>query len=262
MNIENTNIITAVEEEVKKMGFFKRIASLFVSPILLMRNIKSYPVIAPMLLLGMGLNLLLMPFWSRITEISTGKLSEIMMARHGQDYMDIFEGTQAALSNPATTVIATVSAAISSMIAFLVACVFQALVLFIVTKIARGGAKYAHYVSLYAHVLIITAIGSLITTPVMATVGTLLDVSSLAAIFMPSGDFSMIPYNILSAITLFEILKCVLLVIGVREINEFPTSKAVGAVSIMFILSVAFTAATASSTVFFMEMAFNSVRSM
>ncbi|MCL2165378.1 MAG: hypothetical protein FWH55_13565 [Oscillospiraceae bacterium] len=259
MDIDNDNIFTVVEEEVKKMGFFKRIASIFVSPVLLMRNIKSYPVIAPMLLLGMGLNLLLMPFWSKLTEISTGKMMEVMVERYGQEYMELMEGTQAALANPTTTIIATVSASVSSVISFLVACLFQALILLIITKIIRGSANYAQYVSLYAHVLIITAIGSLITTPVMATVGTLLDVSSLAAIFMPSGDFSMIPYNILSAITLFEILKSVLLVIGVREINKFSTSESVAAVSIMFILSVAFTAALSSSSLFFMDMAFRSI---
>jgi len=131
--------------------------------------------------------------------------------------------------------------------------------LLIITKIARGGARYIQYLSMYSHVVLITALGALITTPIMVYTGTMLDVSSLAAVFIPNGDFSMMSYNVLTAITLFEILKCIILVIGVREINGFSLTKSIVVVVIMFVLSVSVTAALSGSSVFIMDLSFKAM---
>jgi hypothetical protein len=259
MDVENNEIFTVVEEEVQKMGFFQRLISLFTSPVRLMQNIKNYPVIAPMLFLVMALSLLTMPFINRITEITSDIMSEIMLMRYGQDFLTFMDSAQSAANTQSASAITIITTVLAIIIAYPILCFAKALVLLIITKFARGGAKYAQYASLYAHVLIITVVGALISTPIMAAMGTLLDISSLAAVFMPAGNFSQMSYNLLSSITLFSVLEAVLLVFGVKVINDFSNKKAIIVVSIMFTLSVLFTTIIAGSSLFFMDMSYKAL---
>jgi len=254
MDVENNEVFTAVEDEVQKMGFLQRVASLFIAPVKLMQNIKEYPVIASMLIFVMALSLLTLPFMSRITELSQNMISEIMLARYGQDFLSLLE-TQSA--NISTT--SLISAIVGVIIAYPIACFLKALVLLIITKIAKGGAKYKQYASMYAHVLIISALSGLIITPIMIAMGAILDVSSLAALFMPNGNISMMSYNLLSSITLFTIIEAVLVMIGVREINGFSNTKAIVTVLIMFALSTVFTAAMAGVSIFALDISYKAL---
>lgn len=258
-DIENSEIFAIVEEEVLKMGFLQRLVSVFVAPVKLMQNLKSHPVIAAMLFFVMALSLLTLPFLSRITEITTNKLSEIMLVRYGQDFLFFIESAQAAANTAATSAITTISAALGVIIIYPIMCLLKALVLFIITKIAHGEAKYRQYVSMYAHVLLITTIGTLLTTPIMVSLGTLLDVSSLAAVFMPNGDFSMMPFNLLSAITLFSIWGTIIAGIGVKEINGFSTTKSIVIIALMFVLSTLATALMAGSSLFIMDLSYKAM---
>jgi len=257
---ENSEIFTIVEDEVQKMGFLERLASIFIAPVKLMQNIKSYPVIASMLFLVMGLSLFTTPFIGRITEITTNKMSEIMLIRYGQDFLSFIESTQSATQATASSATTIITAALAMLIIYPIMCFLKALVLFIITKIARGEAKYRQYASLYAHVLIISVIGTLLTTPIMVAMGTLLDVSSLAAVFMPNGDFSMLSFNILSSITLFSFLEIILVGIGVKVLNGFSNTRAIVSVALMFTLTVLFTAVMSGVSVYMMDLSFKAMR--
>jgi hypothetical protein len=231
------------EETIPKMGYFTRLTSIFVSPVKLMQNIKYHTSILPMLITGMALSLINIPFQGKITEMANDKLAEIALTRYGQEFANFMQSAQSAASTQMVTSVATI---ITLLLTTLVTCILQALILLIITKIVKGGANFGQYVSMYSHVLIITMIGSVFASVVMTSMGTLLDISSLAAVFMPNGDFSIPMYNILSSITLFGILQSVLVFMGVREINEFSGVKACVITLIMFILGVAFTAVMAS----------------
>ena len=260
MDLENNEIFTIVEEEVQKMGFFQRIASLFVSPVRLMQNIKYYPAIASMLFFVMALSLFTMPFMDAMTEITNNKMSEIMLTRYGQDFLNFMDSAQSTANTGATSIITTITTIIALIVVYPIMCFLKALVLFIITKIARRGeARYVQYASMYAHVLVITVIGSLITTAIMVATDTLLDASSLAAIFMPNGDISMMSYNLLSSITLFKIVETILMFIGVKEINSFSTTKAVAIVSVMFVLTAIFTAVIAGSSLLILDMSYKAL---
>ncbi|MCL1976344.1 MAG: YIP1 family protein [Firmicutes bacterium] len=259
MDMENNEIFTIVEDEVQKMSFIQRLVSLFTAPVKLMQNIKYYPKIAAALLLCMGLSLLTLPFVSKITEITTNMMSEIMLIRYGQDFISFMESTQAAANNPQLSAITTASTTLVLLLSYPLMCVIKTLILFIITKIAKGMATFKQYASMYAHILLIAVLGSIITTSIMAAMGTLLDVSSLAAVFMPSGNFSMIPYNLLASISLFTVLEIILAGIGVKEINGFTNRKAIIVVSIIFILSVAFTTIMAGSSVYMMDLSYKAL---
>jgi hypothetical protein len=235
------------------MSFPQRIASIFIAPVKLMQNIKTYPAVGSMLFLVMGLSLLAIPFLAKITELTTNLMAEIMLARHGEAALAYMEIMQASANSQAASIVTTISAAASAMVAYPMTCVILGFVLLIITKIARGSAKYLQYISMYAHVTLITVIGALFATIMMAALGAMLHVSSLAAIFMPNGNFSMMSFNILNSITLFSILEGVLLVIGVREINGFSTAKAAVLVVIMYILTLIFAAAAAGSSIMILD---------
>ena len=259
-NNDNEEIFTIVEDEVQKMTFIQRLASIFIAPVKLMQNIKHYPVIAAMLGFVMALSLLILPFMGKMTEISTNKLSEIMLTRYGQDFVNFMESAQASTAGSTTmSTVTTISAALTMLATYPLMCFIKALVLLIIAKIAKGGGKYKQYASLYAHVLVVSVLGSLLITPIMVALGTLLDVSSLAVVLMPKGDFSMMSYNILSGITIFTIAEALLVLIGVREINGFSNKRATVVASVMFALSILFTAVMAGSSMLILDLSYRAV---
>jgi hypothetical protein len=198
-------MFTIVEEEVQKMSFFQRVVSIFTAPVKLMRNIRTYPVVGPMLFLFFFLCIFTHPFVAKIAEITQSQLGGIMFERYGQEVFGLLEVMQPTVDAelaPAIALASTISAAVAAMATYPITCIVLAFVLFLITKIARGGTRYIQYVSMYAHVSVISAIGSIFVMAMMATFGTLLNVSSLAAVFMPDGNMSMLSYNILNSITL------------------------------------------------------------
>jgi hypothetical protein len=117
----------------------------------------------------------------------------------------------------------------------------------------RGPAGFQHYFSLYAHITVISALCAVATLGAFVAFDNMLDILSLAAVFMPGGNNASWVFNTLSAINIPAVWTSVLLVIGLKAINEWPLSKAAVAGVIAFLFTVAVTAASLGATFFMFD---------
>jgi hypothetical protein len=245
------------EGDAKKMPFTARLAGVFLSPVKLMRDIGRHPSIGPMLLVAMALSLISLPMMGRISEISLDEMNVIIIERYGYEYANTIAQAQdmaaSTTGDGAVQAIAGATTLIGTLAAIPIACAVQAAVLLLLTKIAKGSANFRQYMSMFAHVSLIGAVGAQISNFAMYSMGTTLNVTSLAAVLMPGGNLSMPAYNILSAIGVFGIWQCALLGVGVREINGFSKAKAATLAIIVFALGVAFTTGAASVSILMMD---------
>lgn len=252
--MENNEMVRIVEEETKKMGFFERIASLFISPVRLMQNIKQHPTYGAPILVLILLSVALAFLVVRFTPIQYEEMGLISLERYQVDYFN----TPAMQENlkqaaPITTVISIVTLIVT----YSVTAVISALIMLLITKIFRGSAKFSQYFSMYLHLYIIGAIGTVFYYLICIQLGSSLNVMSLAGIFMPMGNITMPLYNALSAISIFSLWEYALTVIGVKEINSFSMVKAVVIVVILAVLSIAFASFIAGMSFYALDMQMN-----
>jgi hypothetical protein len=245
------------ETETTRMKPLNRLMSIFVSPVELMKNIKVYPAVLVPLILCVLISLATLPLLMRYSDIQTRALSLISLERYGVDYFNILTAVDEDETIVAQTTVDTITLATNIVTAVLTPALysfFAALGLFILTKIARGKVQLKQYFSMYVHLYVITAIGILVMTALGVALNTTLDVTSLAAAFMPLGNITMLVFNVLSSISLFNVWVTVLTVIGVRVINDFTWKRAVIIVFAAFAFSVAFSAVSMSATFFTFDM--------
>jgi hypothetical protein len=250
------------EKPAAKMNPLDRILSLFVTPVSLMKNISVFPIVWVPLIICVLLSFAAMPWSARMSEIATRQLSNISIERYGVDYFSLTALDTEAVSEAASVIssdILQVSTLISNFVAYPIAAFFAALGLYLLTKMARGKElKLIQYYSMYMHLFILSAIGALVTSIACVTLDTPLDVTSLAAVFMPLGDVSMPMYNFLSAVNIFNIWITALTVIGVKYINHFSNVKAAVIGIAGYAFSVAVTA-LGSGSVFWLFDTFNTL---
>jgi hypothetical protein len=137
---------------------------------------------------------------------------------------------------------------VGAVLSYPIAAVFAALLLFILCKIMRGPAGFQHYFSLYAHVYVISALCAVVSMGAYVAFDNMLDILSLAAVFMPGGNNADMAFNVLSAVNLPTVWTAVLITLGVRAVNGWPLAKAVIAGAVAFAFSVAVTAASLGAT--------------
>ncbi|MDR1665162.1 MAG: hypothetical protein LBR83_09645 [Clostridiales bacterium] len=228
------------ESEIKRMNPFDRLVSLFVAPASLMKNIRIFPAVLVPLIVCTLLGLALMPFSSNLADIQMHEFSNLSIERYGVDYFNTTPvDDELAAVMPDISTITNISAVVSAFIAYPVIAFFLALGTFILTKIARGKElKLIQYFSMYIHLCVLTAIGAVVTTVLCVSLGSILDVTSLAALFMPLGNVTMPAFNALSGITVFGLWVTVLAIIGIKHINHFSYLKAtvIGLVGFAFSL--------------------------
>lgn len=246
--MSDNDITRVVEPEIKKMNPLDRLISLFISPVALMKNIKLYPVILVPLLIVTLLALGMLPFMGRYTEIQTRIFSNVSLERYGMDYFNLTPVDEEEETAQTVSTITNITTTATLLVSYPISAFFAALGLLILTKIARGQAKLGQYFSLYLHLFILSAIGAIITTSMSVMLDSTLDITSLAAIFMPLGNITMLVYNLFSSITVFNVWVAVLVIIGVKVINECSTVKAVIIGLISYLFSVAISTATLSMT--------------
>ncbi|MCL1878208.1 MAG: YIP1 family protein [Defluviitaleaceae bacterium] len=217
------------EPETVKMSPGKRIISLFVAPGELMSNIKARPVFLVPFLLAVVIGLVTVVPNVRVTEMYERELSNISIERYGRDFFDM-----SALANEygeipmaeAMTAITWLSHIAMAFILPLIACLLYAVGLFILSKILRGKAKFGQLFSMCMHIYAIFAVGALVVASLMSLTGSLLDMTTLAAVFARNGTFDQLSYNIFSGIGIFPIWSSVLAFIGVKVLGEFCNVKA------------------------------------
>jgi hypothetical protein len=247
-------ITKIVEPESFPMKPFERIISIFASPGALMENIKNHPKAWLPILLCMIISLASLPLTLRFADIQMQQLSIASIDRYGVDYFNIMSiDDDDGFIQTTINVVTIVSGAVGALLSYPASAVFAALLLFILCKIMRGPAMFQHYFSMYAHVYVITALCGVITMGAYVAFDNMLDILSLAAVFMPGGNTADLMFNILSAINLPTIWVTILIIIGLKAINEWPTGKAVIAGAASFLVSVAITAASLGATFYMID---------
>ena len=246
-----------VEPEVIKMGVVQRAISIFAAPEALMRNVKAYPVILVPFLLSVIIGFIAFIPSQAVQDITTQEMSIISIERYGVDlfnfsaladeYGDIDTGN-------VLDVLTMVTAGASIIIMPFLISFIAALVLFILSKIARGQSRFGQLFSMYMHVYVIMALGGLAVSFLISMTGRFLDVTSLAAVVMPNGRIDMFSFNLLSGISVFNIWATVITFIGLKIINEFSAIKAGVIAVIALLLSISITAAIMTSTWWLMDM--------
>jgi len=113
------------------------------------------------------------------------------------------------------------------------------LIFLILSKIFRGSAKFKQLFSMCIHYYVLSALGALVVVALAVTTGRFIDLTSLAAVVMPDGNISMVSFNILSSISVFNIWVHILIFIGIKVLNDFSAVKAGIITAISFLLTIA-----------------------
>lgn len=250
-----------VEPEVHKMGAVQRIINLFVSPSELMQNIKVYPVILIPLIVSMAIGLISVPLTSQIMPIVQQELSIISIDRYGIDLMNL--GAQGDIYGDFNVeemdTFLMISSVIGAIITPLIISFILALGMLVLSKIARGDATFGQLLSMYMHIYIIIILGELIVSGLMVTTGNFLNMTSLAAVFMPQGNIAMVSFNVLSSISIFTVWVAVLTFIGVKILNQFGNIKAGILAGIAFFVGMAFQVGSLMANIIIWDMMFTQI---
>ncbi|MDR0271877.1 MAG: YIP1 family protein [Clostridiales bacterium] len=225
MENELTRVVTP---EAMKMNAGQRIISLLTAPGELFANVKVYPVILVPFLIILVIGLVALVPMNRVSEMQMQELSRISIENYGVDIladMNVDEFGDSAMDSFLkifTAVVLVVNVAIGPLINSLI----YAFGIWVLSKILRGKANFVQLFSMYMHIYVIGALGTLVISGIMMITGNYVDMTSLAALVMPQGDMSMPLFNALSAISIFSLWTTFLTFIGIKVINEFSAVKA------------------------------------
>ena len=231
-----------VEPEAPKMGAIQRIVALFTAPGELMKNIKVYPVVWFPLIVVIALGIISIPLSLQTTDILNQELSNISIERYGVDLMNLgaaFDEYGDSNLGGLMDTFALVGAVAGVIFGPPIISFLAALGLWILSKIVKGSTTLGQMFSMCMHIYIIAAVGGLVVFGLVSITGNYLDMTSLAAVFMPRGNISMVSFNILSAISIFTVWDAILTYLGVKIINDISTVKAAVVTIIAFIVGVA-----------------------
>ena len=225
------------------MNPIERIINLFVSPGELMQNIKLYPVILVPLIASIILALAAIPFVTQYSEMTLQELSIISLELHGVDLSGWTQmqeanvyGDQVAAGMGAFAIVGQV---VGAVLMPLIYGLISGLIFLILSKIFRGSAKFKQLFSMCIHYYVLSALGALVVVALAVTTGRFIDLTSLAAVVMPDGNISMVSFNILSSISVFNIWVHILIFIGIKVLNDFSAVKAGIITAISFLLTIA-----------------------
>jgi hypothetical protein len=232
------------QEKPKPMPLSERVASLFIAPVKLMENIKLYPVALLPLFICLVIRLLYIPLsdqYNEMVTVETEKYTLETYERMGFTAEQIQQVQQIQQSGPfgmgggseAAALIINVLGIVLSIIG---TAFFSALWMFVITKIARGPAKFAQYFSLFSHLTIITVLLSVAVTAVSVMRGSLVNFLSLG-ILIPQARIDDALYLLLTALSLPALWFNVLAVVGVKVINGWKPVKAIAVGVVSFVIA-------------------------
>lgn len=221
-----------VVTDAPKMKTVQRIISLIASPRALMENIKLYPVILVPLVICVIIGLISVPVNTRFSDALLREQSNISLYLYGVDVTgmtdlmalgDVYGDFDVeGFIRVFTTIVMVVNAVFSP----LLMSALGTLGVFILMKILRGSATFAQLFSMHLHIYILYALGMLVSYGLMGITGNLVDPTSLAALLMPAGNISMVSFNLLMFVNIFNIWYYVLFFIGVKVLGKISNVKA------------------------------------
>jgi len=251
MDDEMTRI---VEDEIQPLKFFDRILSIFFSPGKVMKNIAEHPKIGAAVIIVLILAGLSAVYATDIAAISLDEQTIIYIERYGADYLNLNEAMQTFTDMGALT---TVTAVATMLATPFVTAFGAALVLFVLSKIGKGEARFGQFYSMYFHIYIVTYLLNLIPTLFMVMNRSTLNILSLAAIYMPDGNVTSPVYNILTAVSVISVWEAILVFIGVKNLNGWKAGKSLVVTVIDFILCAGATAAVQTASILVVDWSFN-----
>ena len=247
-----------VTPENKKMGPFERIINLFVAPTDLMKNIRLYPAIFMPFIAALVLALAAIPFTTQYSEMMLQELSIISLELHGVDLSGWTQMQEANVYGEQMAsgmgAFAVVSQVITAFVMPFLYALIAAVIFIILVKIFRGSAKFGQLYSMCMHYYVLSALGSLVVVALAVTTGRFIDLTSLAAILMPNGNISMVSFNVLSSISIFNIWVHIIIFIGIKVLNDFSSVKAGIITGISFLLTIAVNVGILMSTFIMWDM--------
>ncbi|MCL2578018.1 MAG: YIP1 family protein [Defluviitaleaceae bacterium] len=251
----NEELTRMVEPEIIKMGVGQRIIALFTAPSELMRNIKAYPVILVPFLLALVLGLITIVPARQATQLANQELSHIFIERYGAGVDNPFDVASLAdeygesiVSEGFIDAVTMVTLVFSAVFMPFIVSLLAGLGFFILSKIMRGPVKFGQMFSMYMHIYVITALGALVTSLLISLTGSIVDITSLAAVVTPNGRLDEVSYNVFASIAVFPVWATILSFIGVKILNDFSAIKAGIAAGIVYISVVAVNVIAVMST--------------
>ena len=227
-----------IEPEVFKMGAVPRLISLFTNPGELMKNIKHHPVILVPFLVAVALGLLAAIPLQTVTDMQFQEMSHISIERYGfdifaiADYGDIYGDFDMEAVMDATVIVLLIASALAGPL-FLALLTAVGLIIF--SKIMRGEATFGQLFSMYLHIYVVFAFGSLISISLMSFTNTLTDMTSLAAL-LPHGNMAEPSFLFASTVSIFSVWTYFLMGLGFKVLNNVSAVKATITTVIMFLI--------------------------
>jgi len=238
------------------MDPIRRIISIFIAPGKLIENIKEFPRFVTAIIAILILSLISAAAAMMILPIVANSQSIAIAERYGVDFLNYTQVTEQVLSQ--SFGFAFIISWIGAAIGVLVAAIWGAIVIKVITLIMKGNATFKQYFSLVIHTSIITLLGGVVASLLMLMTDSAMVFTSPAPIFMPNGNFLSPLFNLLSSIEIFGIWSMLVLAIGVKKFNDgFSTGKAVAAAAVYYALSVGFAAAVTSLAMLSYDFTYN-----
>ncbi|MCL2224317.1 MAG: YIP1 family protein [Defluviitaleaceae bacterium] len=230
---EQTEELTRmVEPETVKMGIGQRFIALITAPSELVKNVKAHPVIFAPFLLALVIGLIAVYPGVQATHIILQEQAHVFAERNPGE-PNPFD--LAALANEygeplfeqgALTVMLALPLATAAVIMPFFLSIIATLGVFVLVKIMRGEATFAQTFSMYMHFYVIIALGSLVGYVLMVVTGSVVDMTTLAALVTPNARIDEPAYAFFSTFGVFPIWFCVLTFFGVKVLNNFSNTKA------------------------------------
>jgi len=238
-----------------KLGFFARLAAIVFSPYRLMRNVKLYPVVFPPILIVFLLTLAATPLTAKTAEVAQRELAEISIERYGADITSMQQQAQGA-SERQLGMIQNVTTVVSSVVIYPLADCLGALLLLVLTRVFRGNARFLQLFSALLHVSVVTVACAIFQYAMVWFTESMLNLASLAAIAMPSGNLGMPVYNLLAQVSLFTLWQAALVFLGVKALDDgFGAARSAAVTALYMAVVIGVGVLSASLTLFALDAA-------
>lgn len=247
--METNYMENQVDQDVAQpMTFFARLKGIFISPVQIFENIKYYPKMLFPLIYASVISMITVIISMPLIQLKQDKMYSLIFEKYGVDLSQ----AQSAMTGQFTIIFSVALTPVGIIIAWLIGSLF----IWILSKMLKGKANIKKILSLNAHVMMLTATGTLLAAPIGLLLKTDVNVFSLAVLF-PNGAIDSFMYNVLQSMELFGIWGAVITAIGLAVINDFSKAKGYITSFVIYIMTVLYSAASLTMTFWMYDLMFN-----
>lgn len=197
----------------------------------------------------------------KVAPIYFEDISQVLIDKYGLGFFKYMsEAQKAVFANTSITTFAITF--VISFVAVLFQYAFLSGIVLLVFKIFKGNTNFKIIFSSLMYINIVVTVVGLILMALQYTLKTSLNIFSLAAIFMPNGNFTSLLYNFLSSINISTIWGGLLLSILCFKVENLTKTKAIIIAVIFIIVSISMTAGSLHAPNISYDTTYNSLKSM